>query len=366
MKASLLKRHPRSLRAAATLTMLGLLAACSGGEVEADPGSPEQPSASNDSPDEEGGAPSALPEAEGATEYPYTLATPWGETVLAERPERVVAVGGYGVDVQLLLELGVTPIAANETGVTFSPYLAAAGGDEIEQLLPVSLNPLDPAEIVAATEPDLLIAFDDLTDDYERLASIAPVLASDIELENYFDQSWQDQILLLGEALDLRQRAEEVIAEHDQFLDTVIAAHPEFAGRTVTYAIWYGADTDWGLTYATRPGTASESFFLEIGFEPNPLAESFASESVVSLEQLSLIDADVLILNDSSGGRIDELLEEPLFQRVPVVQEGNVVITSDPEDGSRNPIAWALVVQGPLAIEYVVDNLVPDIAGALE
>ncbi|WP_287220865.1 hypothetical protein [Rhodococcus sp. (in: high G+C Gram-positive bacteria)] len=37
-----------------------------------------------------------LPEAEGTTTYPLTLHTPYGETVLEERPERIAIVGGLG------------------------------------------------------------------------------------------------------------------------------------------------------------------------------------------------------------------------------------------------------------------------------
>lgn len=341
-----------------------LLAACSGVADPATSSTGSAPSAATTQTSDAAG--SLLPAAEGVTEYPLTLTTPWGETVLSERPERVAALDVTALDAQLLLALGVTPVAAHESGVTFSPYLAADGGDRIEQLLQVSLDPLNGAEAIAASQPDLLLAFGtDLAESYSSLSSIGPVLASSETLESYFDQPWQDQLRLIGHALDLAERAEKVIAEHEQLLQGVIDAHPEFADKTVTYAIWYGSDTDYGLNYASRQGSGAERFFTQIGFVANPLAESFTSEATVSFERRSLLDADVLIVNDSSGGRIDELLEDPLFQQVPVVQRGSVVITADPEDGGRNPVAWALVVQGPLAIEYIVEELVPQIAETL-
>ena len=44
-----------------------------------------------------------LPVAEGRTEYPLTLTSPYGESVIGKRPTRVATVGANAVDTELLL-----------------------------------------------------------------------------------------------------------------------------------------------------------------------------------------------------------------------------------------------------------------------
>ena len=49
----------------------------------------------------DGEAASRLPAAEGSTTYPLVLESPWGETTLEERPERISLVGP-GAEIELL------------------------------------------------------------------------------------------------------------------------------------------------------------------------------------------------------------------------------------------------------------------------
>lgn len=56
------------------------------------------------------GASVLLPEGEGSTQYPLTLETPFGHTVLDKRPERVAVVSAVVVDTESLLALDAVPV----------------------------------------------------------------------------------------------------------------------------------------------------------------------------------------------------------------------------------------------------------------
>lgn len=87
---------------AAVVAAVLTLSACS---TEMTAGDTEQTAAASE-------ASSLLPAGEGTTEYPLTLETPFGETVLEERPERVAVVSAVGVDTESLLALNAVPVFA--------------------------------------------------------------------------------------------------------------------------------------------------------------------------------------------------------------------------------------------------------------
>lgn len=126
------------------------------------------------------GASALLPEGEGSTQYPLTLETPFGHTVLDKRPERVAVVSAVGVDTESLLALGA--------------------GEEIS------------AEAIAASEPDLIVnlqAYETFDQDrFNQLSRVAPVLYTDAE-----QTTWQDVLTSLGETQDLRDAAASKIAD---------------------------------------------------------------------------------------------------------------------------------------------------------
>lgn len=305
-----------------------------------------------------------MPAAEGKTQYPLTLETPWGKTELKERPEKVMATDLNGFDAELLVALGVTPVAAN-MGLKNATYVLDAGGDKIENRLDGTRDGRYPLEQMSTIEPDVIVDFGrDLTDDYKNLSAIAPVISAKEKSENYYNDPWQDKIRILGEALDLSDRAEEVVTENEDLLKKVRDDHPEFSGKTATYSVWYSGDI--GLSVFSRPGSPSEKFFTDIGFSENPL--SAKTEGRVSPEQYGLIDADALIVSDSTGDKNDlaALTDNPLYKAVPAVKDGHVSYIEEGEDkNGRSALAWALALMGPIGTSYVVGNLVPKLDEAL-
>lgn len=315
---------------------------------------------------ESGSVAEVMPTAEGHTEYPLTLESPYGETVLDERPTRIAAIVPNASDTELLFSLGVTPVLSSSL-VTEGGYLSEYGAETVDTYEFVMGEDV-PIEAIAASKPDLIVAVGwlgglagvSLSDYYDRLSTIAPVLTSE-DASDALVAPWQDSIELLGEALDLSDAAAQVVADYDADLARIRDAHPEFSGRTATWAIYYGPGT--GLQYLSQPDSAPADFLAELGFDPNPQAEEFALDPAVSDELMSKVDADVIVLGQSahaSDEEFAEVVDGPLFQGLEAVSAGHLVTLPPRTADDWDPL-WAITSGGPIgnliAAEYVAPQL---------
>ncbi|MDQ7991123.1 MAG: ABC transporter substrate-binding protein, partial [Propionicimonas sp.] len=305
-------------------------------------------------------APGLLPAAEGRTTFPLTLTSPWGETVLEKRPERIATVTPSQDDVESVVALGGTPAIASEWAT--DAFIV----ESLTQEIPLRFTTGDsqfPVEQIAAAKPDLIIALGtDLTDDYDKLASIAPVLAATTSggSEKSVAATWEDNLRRIGEALDLQDAAEAALQAQDDFFTDFRAQHPEFAGLTATYVVYYGAEN--GLQYHSSPDGPATWVFEQLGFAENPRAAEFSYRQAVSNELLSKIDADIIILSDNSDGNHAEITGQPLFQSL----SGEVVIIDNRSadgvfviDGTEyeGNLPWALARSGPLSATWAARQL---------
>ncbi|MGO1974595.1 MAG: ABC transporter substrate-binding protein [Propionibacteriaceae bacterium] len=197
---------------------------------------------------------SLLPPAEGTTEYPLTLRTWAGETVLEERPERV-AVVGFSANLDAMQALGASPVYTLGEAVEW-PWRDVEWMSRIEVVdTATRSDPLN-FEGIAASTPDLIIAVNFIEEqgDFDKLAAISPVLEAE-QLVDGDKFEWQDTQQLIGDALDLGAAAQEIIAEAERTIDGAAEAHPEFEGRTMTIAYDY---TDYGMEYYSVAGGTVE------------------------------------------------------------------------------------------------------------
>ncbi|ALE83868.1 ABC transporter substrate-binding protein [Pseudonocardia sp. HH130629-09] len=322
MALSMVRRGRRNAVPALALALLLTLTACAG-------------SGGGDSGVGPAGGP-ALPAAEGTTQYPLTLTTWAGETVLEERPERI-AVIGFSPNLDALEALGVTPVYTMAEESEW-PWRSQEWLSGIEMRDTVTRRDPINFEGIASTDPDLIVATNFVQDDvtFERLSSIAPVLENPEKVAG--DQiSWQETQRMVGRALDLPAASETAIAEAEQAIDAVAREHPQYAGRTITIATDY---TQSGIDYYTVTGGTAERIVTRMGFAPNPLGRQFVSDPSVADEQVGQLDGDVLVMfyNDAAGRTAREAA--PLFRTVPPVAEGRYVGITIDEPGSE--LTWVL------------------------
>ncbi|QPK79219.1 ABC transporter substrate-binding protein [Corynebacterium lizhenjunii] len=306
-----------------------------------------------------------IPAAEGKTQYPLTLDSPYGTTVLEKRPERIAAIVPNGIDAELLLSLGVTPVLSSSM-IREGGYLEDHGAADLETYEFVRGADV-PFEAIAASKPDLIVTvgwvpgFGEVKDIYDRLATIAPVVTSPPSTQRI--TSWKDSLRILGKTLDLENAAEAVISEHDQLFAQIRKEHPEFGGKTATWAIYYGPAS--GLQYFSQNGSAPEQFLTDMGFAPNPNAAEFAKDTNVSDELLSKIDADVLLLGQSQRASNEELEEHvtgtDLFKNLNAVKSGKFVLLP-PKTADGGDLLWAITSGGPIGNAWAAQQVVPMIA----
>ncbi|SNT26394.1 ABC transporter substrate-binding protein [Rhodococcoides kyotonense] len=263
---------------------------------------------------------SLLPEAEGVTEYPLTVTSEVGEIVVEQRPERVVM--GSSWDADLFAALDVVPVATDEQ-IEFYPWAVDALPAAIEAIWPMG-DAAYPAEQIADTNPDLIVdtqATD--AEEVRQVSDIAPVLGAP---EGTADTlSWRDRILLLGEVLDLSNRAQQVIDDYDATFEDIRAEHPEFAGKTVDLLVLWGGGS--GTGFLNTAGSDQELLMSNLGFAPNSNAGNEALAEGLPDELIDSLTGDVLVVsNQAEQSEFDAFYGNPLVQRLPSVQNGRDVV----------------------------------------
>lgn len=242
-----------------------------------------------------GSEPSGAPDtAQGSVTVTHAL----GTTTVPPGVARIVALGPTGVDVALALDAPVVGASSSGSESGLAPWTSQAQGASDVEVLPVTGE---------ATEVDI----------------------------------------------------EQVIGRVQTKLDETRAAHPALQGATYTF----GFVQPGAVTALRDPDDAMNSVPTALGLSLSPQilalpkGESFGVQ--LSSEQIASLDADALVLFDGGDAEARRTLEQnPLFERLPVVQRGAVVnYDYDEFIGLRNP--------SPLSIPWIVDRIAPRLSDAV-
>lgn len=328
--------HRRSVLAAlAASGALTTLAACGGEEETVSEGSAPSPSTSA-----EGGA------------FPVTIEHKLGSTTIESAPVRVVTVG-YNED-DFVLALGVVPVGSRTPlgsyDATRRPWAVdLLPADGIASVGQAELN----FETIAGLAPDLIIgAYAYLEQaDYDKLTAIAPTIADVIPEGESADStaaaSWQTEFAVIGRALGRETEATTLTDDVEADFTSAQDAHPEFAGKTVSVVLY---NQGYYLLDSTDP---RGNFFLELGFEENPVSGE------LSEEQVGRLDTDVLVVLGQSAA---EFGANAVAAQLPVVTEGRTVYVPTFD----SDVAGALGYSSPLSLPYAVQQAVPALAAAAD
>ncbi|MEM6502756.1 MAG: ABC transporter substrate-binding protein [Cyanobacteria bacterium P01_C01_bin.89] len=244
-----------------------------------------------------------------------------GETQICGQPKQVVTLSLHGLD--LLLSLDVQPIATTMTlnvhrGQTFDkpaqqiPYL----GDRLMgQPVNLGADNTPSIETLVGLKPDLIIGERGRSgDEYETLSQIAPTIL----WSRGTTEQWQKSLQDLATALNLEDKAEQVIQQQEQ---DILALRDELRGTVATHPklLLIGASQlDQGF-FILDTGNSMGELLQTIGFELVKLPAAFQSESaLVSLEMLPELDEaeTIIILGwnlDTSTGLDSKSLSAEVF-----------------------------------------------------
>lgn len=244
-------------------------------------------------------------------EFPVTIQTAMGTTIIPAKPKRVITL----IDDEFVVALGITPIALSrgfmtESGLssTVEPYLIGADFE----LLDVAGG--NPYEQIAALSPDLIVG-GVTQQDYDQLARIAPTLPY---VGDTTTDTWQERQLTVGIALGLEQEAEELIQKTDERIATLRAGSTELDGKSFSLSLAFEP----GLVSVLR--STSEPAVNLLGDLGLSLAErsqqltatDLSGRSSINLESLDALDADLIFLAGFDQTLVDEVLASPSFTEI--------------------------------------------------
>lgn len=291
--------------------------------------------------------------------FPVTIEHEYGETVIPSEPQRIVVVGLTEQDI--LLELGVTPIATTEW-YGEQPYAVWPWAtDLLGDAEPTVLSTTDGFEYekIASLRPDLIIGTNaGMTEEnYGKLAEIAPTVTNEEGAGLYF-ADWRDQTRMVAQAVGRSAEGEALITGVDEAYAAAAAAHPEFAGLTATFS--QGGPWDGNLW--VYPDGLNTDFLTDLGFTITPGLQQYVpsegGQAQIAAENVGVIDADVIVFATESTDAVQEVLGFGTTSSLDAVTGGHAVFT----DGE---LAGAIYFLTPLSQKYVLEQLVPRLVDAV-
>lgn len=282
--------------------------------------------------------------------FPVTIEHMLGEATIDEQPTAVATLGT--ADFDTVVALGVQPIvgvhAPGQPGTVF-PWLE--GEVDPDALLLVDAEQLAvSAEAIIAEGPDLVLGTtaNGTEADYEQYSGFGVPLIGPITAP--YQDTWQERTTAIGQALGLSAEAEEAIAAAEQAIADFSADRPGLAGKTFVIANSIGGGQ---VRVVTAPTSSSARLLAELGLEvPEALAalEPEPDGAVtLSLEQLDLLNADVILLTGRDGDS-SPVTDNPTFADLPAVERGTV-LTYDRYLGT------GLRTPSTLSIPWTLDQL---------
>lgn len=330
-----LRTARRSLAAGLALTAgLALLAGC-GGDGDADQ--------------------AAAPAGSAAASYPVTLTHKLGTATVPAAPQRIVALSD--ADLDALLMLGVQPVgiaeSSGEGGVTAwakplltgKPTMLVAGetGFDVEK--------------IAALAPDLILAGGDyyIDDEYAKISKLAPTTA--YETTGAFEDPWQATLRQVAKAVGKSAQAEQIVTEVEGEIAQAKAANPGLTGKEFAISQVWEAGSVGVLRSADDAGV---KMLNDFGMKLAPSVAGLKGDEFavqLSLEKVSVLDADVLLVYYAEAGLQAPLEGNALVKNLGVVKRGSyIALTQAQFSALRTPT--------PLSVRYLIANVIPQVSTA--
>ncbi|UQZ80864.1 Iron-uptake system-binding protein precursor [Paenibacillus konkukensis] len=251
-----------------------------------------------------------------------------GDTKIAQRPVNI-AVPYVGF-VDYLAVLDTYPVAAQGmTAVSrnFPNLNKRLAGHSIMDLgMEVDMEKL------LASQPDIIIAADDMSDKYEQLSRIAPTVVLPQAGE------WRETLKQIARVIGQEAKADDVLAEFDRKSEQYRAKLAFRSDQSVLFVMYNGKEQ-----FVSWPEERFEPFYRGLGLKPVPGA---AKGGTLSLESLSSLRPDHLFVinnwsNPIQGGVKEALKDNKVWNSIEAVKNDRVYYLSDPS------------IAGPMALAKI-------------
>ncbi|MGY4857867.1 ABC transporter substrate-binding protein [Cryobacterium sp. AP23] len=266
-----------------------------------------------------------------------TVDTILGEVTVPEQIDSVVVIEGRrDLDIALALDLPVVGFPTEEEGALEleSPLADARAAVEATGATGLFLADEINIEAIAAAAPSLIISrSDDVEPIFEELSAIAPVLA----IGEQDVSTWQDDLLLVGEATGTTDTAEALIADYEARVAEVATTYADVVA--IKLVVPLGTDADGSQV---RPNRLLSTVLQDVGAQPSAaFAESIETGDGVEYGPEQLLDAhrdaDGIIALVNVADEWAATQANPLWTQLPAVAAGHVV-RSDKSTHEGGPI----------------------------
>ncbi|WHS96313.1 MULTISPECIES: iron-siderophore ABC transporter substrate-binding protein [Sinorhizobium] len=301
-----------------------------------------------------------------STSYPITIKHAFGNTIIAQKPERVATVAWANHEVPLAL--GIVPVGmaranfGDDDGDGILPWVDARLG-ELKAEKPVLFDEGDGIdfEAVAATRPDVILAaYSGLSQaDYDTLSDIAPVIAYP---QAPWSTDWRETIRLNSAGLGMAAEGEGLIASIEAEIARTVNGHPELKGKSAMF-ITHLSSWDLSVVNFYTTNDTRVRFFGDLGLM-SPKSVVQASQpgrfsGSVSAEQIDAFDDVDILVTYGDGTLFDALKANALMMHMPAVARESIVMLGNNAVGNAaNPT--------PLSIRWVLKDYVKLLSEAVK
>ncbi|MEM9517840.1 MAG: AraC family transcriptional regulator [Actinomycetota bacterium] len=276
-----------------------------------------------------------------------------GVTEVPARAERIVTPSE--AILTHLVSVGVLPVGIPDNAISnwLGPLVEAGAlmAFDSSEMSPVGLGGQLNFEAIAALQPDLILLDFNQVDSYELASEIAPTVIvsrdTNADWQSAFDQT-------MAAAGVEEEAADEVRGRYEALLAEVPLAAAELEVSFVRGA----GDANFLLdAEAAFAGSVALDGGFGVDVGDNPADEPDRGFLVFSNEQLGEIDGDLLITTAARDGQpssISTLLESPLWDQIPAVQNGDVLEFAQPIYNGGTYVAAEALLRG--LIDAASDN----------
>lgn len=279
-------------------------------------------------------------EAKDSAGFPVTMKHAYGETVIKEKPEKIVTLNWNNAD--SILALGLVPVGTSKMnwGPVTAKGLLPWTEEKFKELgvdNPNVFNDLDgyDYEAIAAAGPDIIVApYSGMGEkEYERLSEIAPTVPfKDIAWKT----TWREQLLEASEAVGMKDEGKKLVEETEKFIKDNVAKYPNLSGKSAALCYINASDLSNFSVYRTIDPRAA--YLVDMGFAFPEKVEAQAKDkdsfyvqisSELAVETLSDLD---IIITYGDDKTMEAIKNDAIFSKIPAVKEGRVVVLDNAGD----------------------------------
>jgi iron complex transport system substrate-binding protein len=278
----------------------------------------------------------------------------FGTTEVPVAPERIVSLDLQWTDT--LAALGTPPVAYVQDPTLEDPPWQEGLLDDSEPIEVTATTTELPYEDIVAADPDLIVVtyFAEDQEAYELLSEIAPTIAT-LTAGDAVDP-WQDITEVAGQVLGAEDEATALIDEVEGEIADTAAALPELEGQTFALVNYVPNDS---IYVVADPEDGASLLFEQLGMEITPtILESGDVDGgrvQISFEEISLLDADLLLLL-TNGADPEDISG---YDALPAVESGAVLSM-----GYTDIVA--LNTPSALSVAYALELITPTLEAAAD